>query len=136
MRILNLIIKQKYFNEILSGKKTEEYREVRPTTFKKYLRYVVNDKEYDSLDDPDLKPLGDDFEFDVVPIEYDALRLFVGYNRDRDSMLVKVNGTVLETFVDENDEPIYYEHNGTEYIMSQIIYQLGEIIETDIHPKG
>ena len=32
MNILTLSIKQKYFDEILAGKKTHEYREIRPTT--------------------------------------------------------------------------------------------------------
>ena len=36
MEILTLIIKQKFFDEILSGKKTQEFREIRPTTQKKY----------------------------------------------------------------------------------------------------
>ena len=36
MEILNLIIKQKFFDEIMSGKKRQEYREIRPNTQKKY----------------------------------------------------------------------------------------------------
>ena len=36
MNILTLSIKQKYFDEILAGKKTHEYREIRPTNAKKY----------------------------------------------------------------------------------------------------
>lgn len=37
MNILTLSIKQKYFDEILAGKKTHEYREIRPTNAKKYI---------------------------------------------------------------------------------------------------
>ena len=36
MEILTLIIKQKFFDEILSGKKKQEFREIRPNTQKKY----------------------------------------------------------------------------------------------------
>jgi hypothetical protein len=140
MKILNLIIKQKFFDEILAGTKKEEYREVRPTTFKKYLRYIVADEEFVDLDDvpktPKYQDALDKEGFDVAPIQYDALRLYVGYNKDRDSMLVKVENIVLETFVDENNEPIYYEYKGNEYIMSQMVYELGEIIEKDVHSKN
>lgn len=139
MKVLNLIIKQKYFDEILSGKKTEEFREVRPTTFKKYLRYVVAGDEFDDIDKlPDDLKYAEALEkegFDVMPIDYDALRLYVGYNKDRDSMLVEVKGIVMETFVNENNEPIYYEYKGHEYVMTQMVYKLGEIIEKDVHPK-
>ena len=40
MNILTLSIKQKYFDEILAGKKTHEYREIRPTNAKKYITYL------------------------------------------------------------------------------------------------
>ena len=36
MEILQLIIKQKFFDEILAGKKKQEFREIRPNTQKKY----------------------------------------------------------------------------------------------------
>lgn len=136
MKVLNLIIKQKYFDEILNGTKTEEYREVRPTTFKKYLKYVVNDKEYDSLDHPEVKALGEDVEFDVAVIPYDAIRLYVGYNKNRDSMLVEVKDAFITFFTDENDEDITYEYNGDTYVVSEMTYVLGDILEKDIHPKS
>lgn len=140
MKILNLIIKQKYFDEILAGTKTEEYREVRPTTFKKYLRYVVCGEEFADLDDVPDEPKYNDYldenGFAVEPIKYDALRLFVGYNKKRDSMLVEVKDSILEYLVDENEQPIFYEYKGNQYVMSQMAYQLGKIIETDIHPKN
>lgn len=139
MKILNLIIKQKYFDEILAGTKKEEFREVRPTTFKKYLRYVVAGEEFEDLDDvPDEPKYTESLEregFDVNPIVYDALRLYVGYNKNRDSMLVKVTDTAYETFVDEKGEPIYYEYKGDEYVMSQMVYSLGRILEKDVHEK-
>ena len=40
MNILTLSIKQKYFDEILAGKKTHEYREIRPTNAKKYITLI------------------------------------------------------------------------------------------------
>ena len=38
MKILNLIIKQKYFDAIMQGSKVQEFREIRPTTVKKYIQ--------------------------------------------------------------------------------------------------
>ena len=46
MNILTLSVKQIYFDEILAGKKTHEYREIRPTNAKKYITYLCGGKEY------------------------------------------------------------------------------------------
>lgn len=46
MNVLTLSIKQKFFDEILAGKKIQEFREIRPNTSQKYIRYKVGDKEY------------------------------------------------------------------------------------------
>lgn len=124
MKILNLIIKQKFFDEILAGKKKQEFREIRPTTSKKYINYVCDGKEYN---DPDTLP--EDGETDIVPIQYDAIRFFVGYNKDRDSALVEVKNSTVEFFVDENGDDVVYEYNGEEYIAAQIVYDLGAVIE-------
>lgn len=135
MKILNLIIKQKYFDEILAGTKTEEYREVRPTTFKKYLKVVVDDVIYDSIEEA-TKALGrSDFDFEEEIIKYDAIRFYVGYNKDRDSMLVEVKDAILTYFVDDDEEFITYEHNGNTFVASEMTYVLGEILEKDVHPK-
>lgn len=135
MKVLNLIIKQKWFDEILAGRKTEEYREVRPTTFKKYLKYVVNDKVYDSLDDPELAHLNGDFDFDVDVIEYDAIRFYVGYNKDRDSALVEVKDAFITFLTDENGEDLTYEYKGDIYVEAEMTYVLGKILESNVHPK-
>lgn len=135
MKELKLIIKQQWFDAILSGEKTEEYREVKPTTFKKYLNYVVAGELFSDLSEvPNEKKYTDDLKengFDVELIQYDALRLYVGYNKDRDSMLVEVKDAILTNLVDENDEPIYYEYKGNEYIMQEVTYVLGKILEVN-----
>lgn len=138
MKILNLIIKQQWFDEIIAGRKTEEYREIRPTTFKKYCRYLIDGKEYESVAEFDkLHPEIDnqDIEFDIAPIKYDAIRLYVGYNKDRDSALVEVTNAEVEYFVDENGDGIEYEYKGDVYLMCQMVYSLGKVLEKNIHPK-
>lgn len=137
MKILNLIIKQRYFDEILAGTKKEEYREVRPTTLKKYLKYCVKGQLFDSLDDvPDSLFNDDDsLTFGLEPIDYEALRLYVGYAKDRDSMLVEVKGIVFEEFVDEKGDVMTYEHKGNVYPVAQMVYELGEVLEKQVKPR-
>jgi len=123
MKVLNLIIKQSWFDKILSGEKTQEFREIKPTTYKKYIELDENgfDKE--------------DGNGNSIPIKYDAIRFFVGYNPNRDSMLVEVKDTYTEIFVDEEGEWIWYEYDGQDWVAQQVVYNLGKIIETDIHKK-
>lgn len=71
MKVLTLNIKKIYFDEIMSGVKKIEYRELKQTTLNKYT-YV---------DDEDGKR---------YLRRYDALRLYVGHNKDGESALVQV----------------------------------------------
>ena len=126
MKVLNLILKQKYFNAIMCGQKVQEFREVKPTTIKKLLK--LDDEGYEILDE----------HGNSQPIEYDAIRFFVGYNKDRDSALVEVKDAYTEIFVDDKDEPIEFEvldekTGRVEYwVAQQVVYNLGKILETDI----
>lgn len=101
MKILNLIINQKYFDEILNGTKTQEFREVKPTTIKKLLMLDENGYELE------------DEHRNAIPIKYDAIRFFVGYKKDRDSMLVEVKDAYseifTETLTDEEGNPIEFK---------------------------
>lgn len=74
MKVLTLNIKKIYFDEIMRGEKTIEYRVVKQTTQKKYIYF----------DEADGKP---------YLRRYDALRLYVGYHKDRESALVQVVDT-------------------------------------------
>lgn len=139
MKILNLIIKQKYFDEIIEGTKMQEFREVRPTTIKKLLQLDSDGFEVEDEDN------------NAQPIKYDAIRFFVGYNKNRDSALVEVKSAYCEMFVqdviDENgnvvidddgkpkQELIEYEHNGQLWYAEQVVYNLGKILEKNVKPK-
>lgn len=74
MKVLTLNIKKVYFDEIMSGVKKIEYRELKQTTLNKYTY----------LDESDGKR---------YLRRYDALRLYVGYHKDRESALVQVTDT-------------------------------------------
>lgn len=124
MKILNLIIKQKYFDAIMAGRKVQEFREVRPTTISKYLQ----------LDDDGFEI--EDENANAIPIKYDAIRFFVGYNKDRDTALVEVTSSYCEIFIDENDNPLEYEYGGKLWVAEQMVYNLGKIIEHQIREKS
>lgn len=121
MKVLTLIIKQKYFDEILAGTKKEEFRENRPNTFQKYCE----------LDEEGFA-LYDEKQGIFVPKHYDAIRFFVGYRKDRQSALVAVKDARIEIFVDEQGEPVTYMAEGVEWIASQVVYGLGDIIEKNV----
>lgn len=82
MKVLTLNIKKVYFDEIMNGEKKIEYRELKQTTLNKYTY----------LDESDGKR---------YLRRYDALRLFVGYHKDRESALVQVTDTTYNNGIVE-----------------------------------
>lgn len=127
MKTLNLIIKQVYFDQIINGTKTQEFREVKPTTIKKLLQ--LDEDGYELEDE----------NGNAIPIHYDAIQFYVGYNKDRDSALVEVKDEYCEIFLDENNEPIIYEdgtdkdRNPLEWVAEQVVFNLGKVLE--VHRK-
>lgn len=127
MKTLNLIIKQVYFDQIINGTKTQEFREVKPTTIKKLLQ--LDEEGYEVEDE----------NGNAIPIHYDAIQFYVGYNKDRDSALVEVKDEYCEIFVDENNEPIIYEEgtdkdgNPLVWVAEQVVFNLGKVLE--VHRK-
>ena len=130
MKVLNLIIKQKYFDAILAGRKVQEFREVRPTTIKKLLQLDEDGYEVEDADG------------NAQPIKYDAIQFYVGYNKDRDNALVEVLGAHCEIFVDENNEPITYKHgrdkdgNPLVWVAEQVVFDLGKVLSHNIRDKS
>ncbi len=128
MKILTLSIKQKYYDEILAGKKNHEYREIRPTNAHKYITYLCNGKEYRA--DEELPEEGD---IDLKPIKYDAIKFLTGeYKGKRQYVIVEVKNSEVQILTDDNDEDIVYEYNGKEYIAAQMDYTLGKILEKSV----
>lgn len=91
-RILTLVIKKIYFDEIMSGEKEIEFRALKQTTLNKYTY----------LDPADGKR---------YLRRFDALRLYVGYHKERASALVEVK------------DIIYNKDSGF------VEYHLGKILE-------
>lgn len=91
---LYLPIKQIYFDQIVNGTKKVEYREVKETTYRKYL--ICKDKMpilNPECTDPSLDYYLDDYnggKFPFLPKQYKYLSLAVGYSNNRDTALVEV----------------------------------------------
>lgn len=129
MRILTLSIRQEPFDEIVSGKKTQEFRELRPTTAPKYI-YFENEKGKIYKNEADVPD--NEGEFFVKAIKYDAIKFVTGeYKGIRPFAIVEVTGAEIQYFEDEDGELITYETDGVEYVAGQMVYDLGRIIE---HP--
>lgn len=123
-KVIAFIIKQHWFDEILAGRKPKEYRELKPTTLKKLVKL---DKNGDLLLDENEN---------AIPIHYDAMLLFVGYNKVRDSALVEIMGEKEEVLRDENGEEIFEVlEDGSRFYPSQIVYDLGRVLCKEVHPK-
>ena len=112
MRILKLVMKKVHFDEVLSGNKKKEVREIRPQNSG---RYCVN------------KPNG---EFEKIR-DYDAIEMFVGYHKDRASLLIETTGAEIFVLKDKiTGKDLTYTEKGVEYVEAQIHYKLGKILKT------
>jgi len=120
--VITFILKQKYFDAILAGRKVQEFREVRPTTYK---RLILHDAEGFDIEDENNA---------AQPIRYDAILFYAGYNKDRDCALVEVKESYVEYFVDSEGKVIEYQtEDGAYWQASQVVYNLGKIFAADLH---
>lgn len=135
MKVLTLSIKREWFDKILAGEKDHEYREIRPNNSKRYVKYVHKGKEYD-LDTYDQIPV-DNEEPKIVCRKYDAIKFLTGaYSGKRPWALVEVKDANVDLFVDDDNEYICYEWtDGKEYVMSQIDYTLGKVLDKNLNPE-
>ncbi len=147
---LYLPIKQIYFDAIIEGTKKEEYREIKDTTFKKYLEtWKENGEEGFMFEEEKVNP---DQELDImmynngvypfIPIEYNYLYLAVGYEKERDTATVEVTDITFEIAKDKNGKDVRFfwdkkdgfraDENG-DSAMWNVVYHLGKIV--DLHRK-
>lgn len=113
MKTLQLIIKEKFLAEIVSGTKLIETRDIRPKNASRYIRYV---------DLPD----GDQ---DVELKQYDAIQFYAGYNANRKKALVQVLNAEIKIVTDENGQDIELEEDGEIYLAAIVEYLLGKVLE-------
>ena len=146
---LALPIKQKFFNEIFEGTKTKEYREIKYTTFKKYLETetvngetrivyfeeLISDEEFDKYpNDPIIYNGG---VYPYAPREYKFLRLFAGYKKDRDTLVVEIKDITFEVMKTTEGKIVRFDIDAVEredgdFTFWQVVYHLGKVVESDI----
>lgn len=148
---LYLTIKQVYFDQIMSGEKTEEYREIKDTTFKKYLEAnkdgslpleedLIFDEE--GIDKYFIYAWNDGvFPFRPKNIQY--LDLAVGYNAERDTARVEVTGYhfspmttkdgVVVRMSDDEDGAIVPDPDNGDQTFWIIAFKLGKVLECHRH---
>ena len=130
MKILTLNLKRQYFDEILAGTKTHEYRDLFPENNDKFIRYVLNGKEYKVNEIPSEED--EPGEITPVPIKYDAIKFLTGaYKGTRPYIIVEVlSANILIPKDDQGNEIIIYDEAADiEFIMAQMDYTLGRILE-------
>lgn len=153
---LYLTIKQMYFDQIVAGDKKEEYREVKETTYKKF---VETDDDGNVFFDDNLiteKKLSEYYAEDSLYIYNDGvcpllpksnlfyLNLAVGYNKVRDTALVEVVDISFEIAKDNSGNEVRFniDESGNVQLSPDgklcewiAVLHLGNIIEKNIVSK-
>lgn len=149
---LYLVIKQVFFDAILNGTKKQEYREIKDTTYTKFLDTAkVNDDvrimfDSDKITEevfdkyPNDPMIYNNGVYPYLPIEYKFLDLAVGYKKDRDTMTIAVEDIHFEPMMTKFGKEARFSDDGVrmridengELCIWQIVYTLGEIVETDL----
>ena len=153
---LYLTIKQTYFDQIIAGTKKEEYREIKETTYKRYLE--VDENGYPLLnadlfpkdfDTEELAP--DDDLFSLLSAWNDGncfllpkrsicfLNLAVGYNKERDTAIVEVEDISFTPAMFVGSKPYRFWVNPAEggiipaadgnMVLWNATFHLGRIVE-------
>lgn len=131
MKTLTLNLKRIYFDQILSGEKTHEYRDFFPENVKTFVYYTIGDKEF--AGDAEL-PSEEECQGEVIPhpVKYDYIKFLTGaYSGKRPYMVVEVKDAQINFIKDENGEQIVVldEATGIEFVAAQLDYTLGKIID-------
>lgn len=153
---LYLTIKQVFFDQIIAGTKKEEYREIKETTYKKY---IETDEDGNVFFDDNLiseSKLGEYYAEDSLNIYNDGvcpllpktnlfyLNLAVGYNKVRDTALVEVIDISFEIAKDNSGNEVRFniDDSGNVVFVPDgklcewiAVLHLGNIVEKNIVSK-
>ena len=125
-KCLTLSIRQNFFDDIISGQKDFEERDVKPTTYRQLVYFVVDGVTYERFEDiPENAG-----EIIMEPIKYDQLKLLTGaYTGKRPYAVVNVEDARVELYLD-GDEQVYVQMaDGRQFPAAVVVYSLGEIVE-------
>lgn len=151
---LYLVIKQVYFDQIIAGTKTEEYREVKDTTYKRYIETgddgsvmfsdAISDEElskYSVVDDLNIYNNG---VCPLIPKNWCYLNLAVGYNKKRDTALVEVVDITFEAATDKSGNVVRFDFDESDnFHLSPTgglcqwiaVFHLGKVVRKEIVSK-
>ena len=163
MKILTLSIKREFFDQILNGTKTHEYREVHPNKSDKYYLLRHRDKLYKSKEIDNIPDDEEGVFYDLR--QYDAIKFLTGaYSGKRPWMLVEVKDVALQfayehekdqdtkltpdkiIWQDAADENIPEELIQLRYVfgegddewyweLQQMDYTLGKVLDKNLNPE-
>lgn len=135
--IITLQLKGEFFEQIVSGEKKEEYREITEKNEMKFVEHKLGQKtdmSGEPMFDENGKPVMGmyavaDENGNSVPIHYDAIQFLNGYHADRACMLIEIKGAETSVIVDEDGNDYAYDtEDGDEFIPEMLTYDLGDII--------
>lgn len=127
-KILTLSVKQVWFDKIMSGEKTEEYRVGFPPALDKYFHYV--DEAGKAYKFKEIAAIEDEHDLQPEPVEYDAIKFLTGaYTGKRPWAIVECKGVELEKALDKDGEEIYFQEGLYEFPVLQMTYKLGKVLE-------
>ena len=142
MEILTLIIKQEFFDQIMSGEKKFEYRETSYKTERKYLKFEEYNENGETFVSYDYETTEEGMQ-KPAPRQYDAIRFYVGYHSDRDTALVRVKSVKSEWIRAEDGKYLVFgltdeeQAEGVPFWVPQLLtYELGEIIEKKVKVRA
>lgn len=149
-----LPIKQEFFDQIIAGTKKEEYRDILPTTYKKYLDCDEFGEPFydDTFTDEEAAFYGADMImayhdgkfpfFFKEDIKY--LNLAVGYSKVRDTATVEVTEITAQLGKDKKGNDARFDFDDKNKVVFfpdgrfcvwQAVFHLGKIIEQNIVSK-
>ncbi|MDD4778187.1 MAG: ASCH domain-containing protein [Fermentimonas sp.] len=149
---LLLAIKPECFSAIISGKKKTEAREIKDTTFKKYLKTWTKDGNVGLLYDKSLlsgNPVSEIYIYNngiypYIPISYKYLSMMSGISGEGDILIVEIDDITFEPVLQKNGYPIRFNiidddfkpcKNG-DYCFWNIVYHFGKVIEIKHRKSG
>lgn len=129
LSVIDLEIDQYFFDQILTGERKEECREITRENERQFI--LIDDENYAIEDE----------NGNSIPVKYDAIRFKVGDNNRGDNALVRIADSYTQILVDEDGNPQYYlldpnkslEDDSNVFYIEEIVYVLGEVIERDLH---
>lgn len=149
---LRLTISKECFDAIISGKKKTEAREIKDTTFKKYLATWTEDGNIGLLYNEQLLQSNTVSEiyiynegvYPYIPIDYKYLSLAVGDEKDKEILIVEVEDISFTPVLQNNGYPIRFNILDDElklckygeYCFWNIVYHLGKVIEIKHKKSG